>query len=408
MAKDCLMKQYTDLREEYDRREKVICKQKDKLASLDKEKTLSESRIRERSAVPGGVLQHQGKHRRDLKHINDLEHKLHLENIKFNKVMCRNTEYRKAIELLLQMKGSLCKSEEKSNRQLAQQKILSEKLGEELAYLFERRIQVETRVLELEEDIKEETAQFTKRRSALKTLIARNGQLQNFMKTKLREFPPLEKDEDSKKKKKKTNVSGDENLEMYRQGYSTLVEVTGETDLCQMGLAIAQKEQKKCPLTKYINELHNRKHTLRNRTEQLKSDILSLEEENRRHDDQIKSDLKRLQPELEEYGGQSEALEKQRAVVQRTLDQLEAAISGLLGDVMQEDVVVNPDDIVHYIGVLEERIVHLLLQANASEEKMRLFPQNMLLANFDLLPEEEVVMETARSRSASRSPKETR
>nr|XP_040060536.1 uncharacterized protein LOC120835569 [Gasterosteus aculeatus aculeatus]XP_040060538.1 uncharacterized protein LOC120835569 [Gasterosteus aculeatus aculeatus] len=402
MAKDCLMKQYTNLGENSDRREKLICEEKEMLASLDKEKTLLESRIQETSAVPGGILQHQGDHKRDLKHINDLERKLHLETITFNKVMCRNTEYRKAVEHLLQMKDSLCKSE--SNRQLAHQKILSEKLEQDLALLFDRRLHVETRISELEEDLKVETAQFMTRRSALETLI--NAQLQKFLKTKLRKFPPLEKNEDSTKKKNKTpHLNGAENLEMYKQGYRTLVEVTGETELCQMGLVIAQKEQKNVTLTKYINELDNRKHMLTNKTEQLKSDILSLEEENRRHDDQIK---KHLQPELEENSCQSEALEKQHAAVQKTLDQLAAAISDLLGDVMREVVVVNSDNIVHNIGILEERVGHLLLQANnASNERIMLL-QNMLLANFDLLPGEEEVMETPRSRSASRSPKETR
>lgn len=38
-----------------------------------------------------------------------------------------------------------------------------------------------------------------------------------------------------------------------------------------MGLVIAQKEQKNVTLTKYINELDNRKHMLTNKTEQLKA-----------------------------------------------------------------------------------------------------------------------------------------
>lgn len=65
-------------------------------------------------------------------------------------------------------------------------------------FVLRYRLHVETRISELEEDLKVETAQFMTRRSALETLI--NAQLQKFLKTKLRKFPPLEKNEDSTKK----------------------------------------------------------------------------------------------------------------------------------------------------------------------------------------------------------------
>ncbi|XP_054472091.1 coiled-coil domain-containing protein 63-like [Anoplopoma fimbria] len=407
MATDLLKEQYNNLQEENDQYKKLINQQKDYLASLNKEVNVSESKIQEKLTVPGGLLKQEGKHRRHRKHIRVLENKLNQDTIKFDELLCRNMEYRKYIAHLLQQKGVWCNIEQKFNRQLATQENITEKLGERFALAFNQRSEAETRMLEVKECIEVETAHFIRRRMQLKTLIAHDAKLQTFMETKLQEIFPLEEDEDSKKRKKQQQYqNGVKKLEMYMQGHSTLVEVTGERDLHQIGLMFTQNEQKNFAHMQYLNELHDRRNMLKNKTEQLKSDILSLEEENRGHEEQINSQLKDLESELEKFSCLSESLEKQCAVVQRTLDQLTTAISGLLDEIMQEAVVVNLDNIAHFTSILEENISNLLIQANnVDDEQMELAPQDMLLANSDLLPEAEAVVETARGKSPSRSLK---
>lgn len=65
--------------------------------------------------------------------------------------------------------------------------------------------------------------------------------------------------------------SGVRRLEMYMQGHSTLVEVTGEKELCQIGHSFIQNEQKNFALINYINELHNRMNVLKSGTDTLKA-----------------------------------------------------------------------------------------------------------------------------------------
>ncbi|XP_034389370.1 coiled-coil domain-containing protein 114-like [Cyclopterus lumpus] len=392
MATDLLKEQYDDLKEENDRSQRLIGQQKDHLASMQKQATVLKSEIQEKLKVPGGVLKQRGKHTRDTKHIRILKNQLNQETIKFDELMCSNVESRKEIAHLMQQKGLLGNIQEKFNRQLATQRNLMGKLDERFALFFNQRSAAETRNLEMKKSIKMETAQFVRRRTQLKTLITHDATLQTFLETKLQQSLPLEKKEDSKEKKEQQQFqNGVKKLEMDVQGHKTLLEVTGESDLRQIDLVFTENEQKNFSYLRYINELHNRRNMMRNRSEKLKADILSLEEQNRGHDEQNDSHLQELESELET--SRCLSLQKQKAELQTPLDQLASAIGGLLEDITQEAVIVNVDNIVHFISVLEESIVNLLMQSNhVEDEQMESAPQN----DFDLLSELEGVVETVR------------
>ncbi|XP_032368631.1 coiled-coil domain-containing protein 63 [Etheostoma spectabile] len=400
-----IVKQYNNLLEENDQYKKLISQQKDNLATLDREVTVSESRILEMLTVPGGILKQQGEHGRHRKHIRVLENKLNQDTVKFDELLCSNMDHRKHIAHLLQQKDLWRSIERKFNRQLAAQQNITEKLGERFNIAFSQRSEAELRMLELRECNELETVLFAKRKMQLKTTIAHDVKRQTFMETKFQGMIPLEEDKDSKKKKKQHQCeNGVKELEMYMQGHSTLVRVTEERDLRQISHMFIQNEQKNFAHISYINELHKRRNMLKNCTDKMKSDILFLEEENKGHDEQIESLLKDLESELEKYSCLSDSLEKQCAVVQSSLDQLMTAISGLLDKIMQEVVIVNTDNIVHFTSILEERISNILIQANNVKDEY-LVPEKLLLANSDLLPEKEAVVETERCRSSSRSVK---
>ncbi|KAF3855990.1 hypothetical protein F7725_016713 [Dissostichus mawsoni] len=264
-------------------------------------------------------------------------------------------DHRKDIAHLLQQKGLWCNVAKKFNKQLATQLNQTEKMEEVSLWLSNR--EAEGRLLEVREWIEVETAHFTKRRMQLKTIIDHDAKLQTFMETKFQEVICFEENEDSKnRKKQQQDESGVEKLEMYRQGHSSLVE----------------------------------------------SDILFLEEENKGHDERINSTLKDLESELEKNRCLSDSLEQRCADVQTTLGELTGAISGLLDHIMPEAVTVNLDNVAHFTSILEESISDLLIQANNMEEE-QMDPLSMLLANSELLPENEVVVETERGKSPARS-----
>lgn len=65
--------------------------------------------------------------------------------------------------------------------------------------------------------------------------------------------------------------NGVKKLEMYLQGHSTLVEVTEERDLRQIGHMFIQTEQKNFAHINYINELHSRRNMLKSCTIKMKA-----------------------------------------------------------------------------------------------------------------------------------------
>ncbi|KAM7401809.1 hypothetical protein PAMP_017088 [Pampus punctatissimus] len=339
MAAGFLEEEYYDLQEENDQYKKLISHEKDNLVSLDREDT-----------------------------------------IKFDEVLCSNMDYYKDIAHLLQQKSTVCSIKEKFNRQLVTQQGIMEKLEEKSTLAFSRSIEAET-----------------KRKMQLKILIVHDTKLHSFMEKKFQEIIPLKEDEDSKTRKKhQEHQSGVKRLEMYRQGHSTLVEVTGEKELGQIGQLFIQNEQKNFALINYINKLHNRRN----------SDILFLEHDNNRHDQQSESHLKDVESEFEKHSCLADSLEKQCVLVQETLDQLMTAITGLVREITQEAAVVTFDNISHFTSVLEESITDLLIHANnVEDEQTGLPPQNLLLANSDLLAEGETVVDTECSRSPALSLK---
>ncbi|KAI9521178.1 hypothetical protein NQZ68_010882 [Dissostichus eleginoides] len=405
MATVILKEQYKSLQEEKDQYEKLTSQQKDQLVSLEREITGSENTIQEKLTVPGGLFKLKGKQSRHWKHIRSLENHLNQYTIRFDGLLSRNMDHRKDIAHLLQQKGLWCNVAKKFNKQLATQLNQTEKMEESFTVAFQQRSEAEGRLMEVREWIEVETAHFTKRRMQLKTIIDHDTKLQTFMETKFQEVICFEENEDSKnRKKQQQDESGVEKLEMYRQGHSSLVEVTEESDLREIAHMFAQNEQKNFARISYINELQNKRNMLRHSTDKMKSDILFLEEENKGHDERINSTLKDLESELEKNRCLSDSLEQRCADVQTTLGELTGAISGLLDHIMPEAVTVNLDNVAHFTSILEESISDLLIQANNMEEE-QMDPLSMLLANSELLPENEVVVETERGKSPARSLK---
>ncbi|CAK6958243.1 coiled-coil domain-containing protein 63-like [Scomber scombrus] len=367
MAAGLLDEQYNNIMEENDQYKQLINQEKDNLVSLDMEITAAETRIQEKLTVPGGILKHEGKHRRHRKQIRILENKLNQETVKFDEMLCSNMDYYKEIAHLLQQKGTVCNIEEKFNSQLATQQGIMEKLTENSTLAFHQRSEAETRMKELE--VRESIEMETKRKmQQLKIVIVHDTKLHSFMEKKFQEIIPLKEDEDSKIRKKQQQCeSGVKRLEMYMQGHSTLVEVTGEKELCQIGQSFIQNERKNFALINYINELHNRRNS-----------------------------------ESEKHSCLADSLEKQWALVQGALDQLKTAITGLVSEIMHADVIVTFDNIAHFTSILEDSITDRLIQTNNLEdEQMGLHPQNLLLANSDLLPEGEAAVDSGRSPALS-------
>ncbi|TNN23707.1 hypothetical protein EYF80_066171 [Liparis tanakae] len=116
----------------------------------------------------------------------------------------------------------------------------------------------------MEKGVAMETAQFVRRRTQLKTIIARDAKLQSFLETKLQSAVPLEEDGRSKKRKEQQRVrAGVERLQMYVRAHRSLLEVTGETDLRRIGLVFTRYEHQNLSYLGYVNALHGRSNALR-------------------------------------------------------------------------------------------------------------------------------------------------
>ncbi|KAM9753747.1 coiled-coil domain-containing protein 63-like [Menidia menidia] len=247
-----------------------------------------------------------------------------------------------------------------------------EELEFDFTDLFNQRSKAETQTLKMKESLEDATNQFSKKEMVLRTHIAHDAKLQKFMMTKLQKIILSVQEKDSKTKERTKPV------ETYVQSYNALVEANRESNLSQIGLAFTTNKRTNLVLMNYITDLHAQSNMLEISTENIKNDILMLEQA-RLHEEDSMNHLKELESELENHISLGDSLEEQRRVVQRAVDQLTASIRGLLDD---GSVTVAADNIALCIGKLVENIHNLLIQANSETDE-----QSLQLANFALLPD---------------------
>ncbi|XP_056293670.1 uncharacterized protein LOC130208513 [Pseudoliparis swirei] len=397
---DLLEQRHAALRGENRDREALCSRQRGQLTALRAQASGLQVEIREKLKLPGDALKQREKHGRDMKSIEGLEEHLEQETVRFDALMSSNAEQRLLIAHLLQQRGVLGAVNQKLNEQLEERRKTKEKMEEKSSLVFTQRSAAATRTLAMEKGVAMETGQFVRRRSQLKTIIARDAKLQRFLQTKLQRSVPLEGDGRSKKRKEQRRVqAGVERLDMYVRAHRALLEVTGETDLRRIGLVFTRSEHQNLSYLGYVNELHGRSNALRSGAERLEREIWSLEEQNRGRDDQNQRRLQDLESELQASGRLSESLQQQSAALQAVLDRLAGGIAGLLDDITQEVVVVNADNIVHFTHVLEESVVHLLVRSGVDGEQPAPAPPSPMA--FDPLSDVEAV----RSKSPARSLK---
>ncbi|XP_071376609.1 coiled-coil domain-containing protein 63-like [Centroberyx affinis] len=398
MGTEILEEEYKDVLAKNDHYKQLIRQQKEHLASLDCKINEAQSRIQERQAASGGRLKQQEKHRHERKHVLILENKLDQETKKFDNLLSKNKAIREDIDHLLKQRGTLCKIHKKLNQQLATQHNIMEELAEMSVNAYNQRSEALTRMLEVRERSKTETAQFHMRMMKLKVDINHQVKLHNFMEKKLQDIVPVGEIEESKKRKAKTAQQDQIEDEKLETVHRTLLEVTGERDLCQIAKKFIDNEEKNFALFNYINELHNKSNMLNNCIDKLKSDIQLLELENEGHDDQCKSQLKDLEVQLEKQCSLGNSMENECTLVLKRMDQLMTGIADLFAKINPTPVTEKPgcsthvtrDNVTQIIGILEEsfnELLMLLTLANIEEaEQMVLPPQNPLLARHDLLP----------------------
>ncbi|XP_064823915.1 coiled-coil domain-containing protein 63-like [Oncorhynchus masou masou] len=381
----------------------AIRKQKEHLASLDTKMKEMQTKLLQRKKEMGGRIRSLKRPLHQRKHIRIMEVRVNQATKSFDKLLCSNQALRDEIDHLRRQRCSFALMYQRLSRELLSQHNVMEDLVEKSVLAYDQRSEALARMLAVRERSKKDTSLCHTEMTELKRVIDHEIKLRSFMVQKSKESVPIGEDEEAKKRRAEQaqrERMGGESLETYQAVHRLLVEMSGNSDLRQLGRTFVENEEKSFAYFNYINELNNNSTMLKDRINKLRTEILHFELENKQYDQQWQGQLKELERELEQRRGRANNLESQYTVVLKFLDQHKTAIAHLFNKMKCNpasiigklgcSAQVTDDNVTQFIGILEEEMHQLLMflsQCSYKEaEEMELPPQNLLLVSCSLLP----------------------
>ncbi|KAJ7999822.1 hypothetical protein DPEC_G00198400 [Dallia pectoralis] len=400
---DELAKQHQRLLLEDESYLSAIRKHNDRIGCLDTKVEEMKTRLWQRKKEMGGRICIQQRPHHQIKQICIMENRVNQATAIYDKLLSRIRLVRDEIDHLWRQRCTFTQMYQHLNEELLSQLNAKDHLEEKSLLANDQRFEVLERMLAVRERSERETGLCLTEMAEHNRIIDHYVKLHSFMVKKSEERVPMGKNEHTKKRKaeqaKRERIEG-ESLETYRAVHQLIVDVYGDSDLCEIGNTFMQDEDQNFAYFTYINELNNNSTVLTSRINKIKSEIVHLELEKKLYDEQQVQLKQRDKGELERHRSLVANLESRHTVVQKCLDRHKTLI-GHLFDKMQCSIapitgklgcsaVVTNDNVTQFIGILEERINRLLMvQAQRSykeSEEMEVPPQNLLLVCCSLLP----------------------
>uniref|UniRef100_A0A8C8G7X0 ODAD1 central coiled coil region domain-containing protein n=1 Tax=Oncorhynchus tshawytscha TaxID=74940 RepID=A0A8C8G7X0_ONCTS len=252
------------------------------------------------------------------KHIRIMEVRVN-QVLHFDKLLCSNQALRDEIDHLRRQRCSFSLMYQRLSRELLSQHNVMEDLVEKSVLAYDQRSEALARMLAVRERSKKDTSLCHTEMTELKRVIDHEIKLRSFM---------VQKSKERAEQAQRERMGG-ESLETYQAVHRLLVEVSGNSDLRQLGRTFVENEEKSFAYFNYINELNNNSTMLKDRINKLRVRVHT----HTRH------------RELEQRRGRANNLESQYTVVLKFLDQHKTAIAHLFNKMK-----CNPASIIGKLG----------------------------------------------------------
>uniref|UniRef100_A0A4W5PGD8 ODAD1 central coiled coil region domain-containing protein n=1 Tax=Hucho hucho TaxID=62062 RepID=A0A4W5PGD8_9TELE len=261
-----------------------------------------QTKLLQRKKEMGGRIRSLTRPLHQRKHIRIMEDRVNqvLQATKsFDKLLCSNQALRDEIDHLRRQRCSFALMYQRLSRELLSQHNVMEDLVEKSVLAYDQRSEALARMLAVRERSKKDTSLCHTEMTELKRVIDHEIKLRSFM---------------VQKGLSRRERMGGESLETYQAVHRLLLEVSGDSDLRQLGRTFVENEEKSFAYFNYINELNNNSTMLKDRINKLRVRVHT----HTRH-----------RTELEQRCGLANNLESQYTVVLKFLDQHKTAISHL-------------------------------------------------------------------------------
>ncbi|CAF1032430.1 unnamed protein product [Rotaria sordida] len=388
--------------EEKTRKLQELIQTKDEIQSeIQNEKSLSseldiklrewEKKIRQKQTEIGGANAAVTFNANVRKQERVLENRLDTALKRFNSLLTSNSLLRAEIDNLRNERERFENLSRKSENELRELRTQLVDCIERSVTSYEQRKDANAKAILLQTKAETDKAASEAEMRELERQISHDRKLRDFMKLKSQERQEDEelvtyrkrKEADAAEKRRKEKE--EHSVEAYESKFKRIQEISGEQDLDKLVDKFIEVEDKNFALFNYVNELNNQIEILQEQITDIKKEIhrfegqgVELEEQRQRLLEQIEEKRSRANALADEYE------EKTRAA-RKILDQCRAGIDSLfkktgcdrrqIENLLQSHEGVTEDNMLRYLGIIEERTNELLTaQAtiNAKEQNIPL------------------------------------
>jgi len=327
-------------------------------------------RIQEEKKKAGG-LDKIAKFMKDTeKRKKTLENRLHLSTEKFNKACTKNNKRREAIETLRIDKANFLNKYRKQEKVLKDLKKEIRKLTESSTTAYEQRDDAHNKMFMLKDKCEKDIQLFNAEIRELQRVIDDDKKRRNFMKskevTRVVTYQATRKEKDSKR-------VAEEKINDYETAFKAIIDCSGKEDISSVVANFIKVEDRNFALFNLVNEQNNVIEQLSDEIKAIKKNIAEYKNEDVKMRNDRKKIMEELETELQRVQVEFDQSEEMLKNVQKILGQLKLGTGSLFNKIgcneksMQHllggHLGVEDDNVMKYLGVIEQRANHLLLSS---------------------------------------------
>lgn len=305
-----------------------------------------------------------------------LENRLDTSLKRFNTLLTSNSLARSEIDNLRverQRYEDLSQKSEKELRSLRDQLV---ECIERSVNAYDQRKDANAKAILLQTKAENDKATADAEMKELDRQISHDRKLREFMKLKSQERQEDEdlvtyrKRKDAEAAEKRRKEKEEHSVDAYETKFKRIQEISGEPNLEKLVDRFIEVEDKNFALFNYVNEKNNQIETLQEEIADLKKEIQRFESQGVELEDQRKRMLEQLEDKRSQTKALADEYEEKTRGTRKILDQCRKGIDSLfkkigcdrrqIDSLLQSHEGVTEDNMLRYLGIIEERTNELL------------------------------------------------
>ncbi|UJR15601.1 hypothetical protein I4U23_002537 [Adineta vaga] len=353
-----------------------IRNEQDESVRLDKELRDWEKKIRQKLTETGGANGSTTFTATVRKQERVLENRLETALQRFNSLLTANSLLRSEIDNLRNERERFENLSQKSENELKELRARLVASIEQSVAAYDQRKDANSKAILLQNKAETDKAAAEAEMRELERQISHDRKLRDFMKLKSQErhedeeLVTYRKRREAEAAEKRRKEKEEHSIEAYESKFKQIQEISREPNLEKLVDRFIEVEDKNFALFNYVNELNNRVETLQEQISDIKKEIRHFEGQGVELESQRQKLLNKIEHKCTQADKTANEYQEKSQATRKVLDQCRTGVDSLfkkigcdrrqIDQLLQSHEGVTEDNILKYLGIVEERTNELL------------------------------------------------